>query len=1073
LSERWHTVDRLLDQALELRPRDRGAFLDRACAGDWELRREAESLLAASDQAGAFLDSPALPGLDTPDDEDASLTGQAFGPYSLSREIGRGGMGVVYLAARADDEFQKQVAVKLVQSGPRNKDLLLRFRRERQILANLEHPNIARLLDGGTTQQGQPYLVMEYVEGTPLTEYCDEHKLSIPDRLKLFRGVCEAVQYAHQNLVIHRDLKPSNILVTAEGSAKLLDFGVAKLLDGDSGFAAATTIGPLMTPEYASPEQIRGEPVTTASDVYSLGIVLYELLTGRYPYRFKDRSLPEMMRVICEQEPEPPSRAISRAETLGRPEGAVPAIISAETVSRARQGNPEQLRARLRGDLNYITLMALRKAPADRYRTVERFSEDIARHLAGRPVIARKPTPAYRARKFIGRHTTLVAAAAILFLILLGAAFSTIRQASIAQRQAREKRRLLYAAEMHLASQAWENANMQRLRELVEIQIPHDGEEDLRGFEWYYLWRLYHHNGEICSLQHEAQVWTTAFSPDGKVLATGDDAGQLTVWDAATHQHLAAVKAHEKCIWEVAFSPDGRKLATASGDWTVKLWDAATLLETATLRGHTSKVHAVAFSPDGKRVASGGEDAAARLWDVETGQQVMKIDTGVGVRSLAFSPDGKTLAVGAVLWDAATGEKLRGFYGESGAAAYAVKFSPDGRLWAFSVGYGAVTLRDVSSGQEIALFKGHTGLVRSLAFSPDSKILASGSQDRTVSIWDVAGKREINVLKGHEGEIWSVAFSHDGRTLATSSDDFTARLWDLAAASEITRLSTGTRGVVAFSPAGGKLATASWGSIVSVWDARDGRQLAALEAGAAQWSVAFTPDGKKIAIGDKMGTVRLWDIASQKEVLTIQAHSAAVASISFSPDGRTLATASHDHSAKLWDLATGQQVLALQGHTSLLTTVAFSPDGGTLATASYDNTVKLWEARTGRELATLRGHTQPVFSVALSPDGKLLATGSTDGTAKLWNAITGRALATLGGHAGHVNSVAFSPDGRRLATAGDEGLVRFWDLATDQEIIALPGHTDSIVSLAFSPDGSMLAIGSWEGTVQVWRADAR
>jgi WD40 repeat protein/predicted Ser/Thr protein kinase len=1071
MSERWQRIDRLLDQALELRPRERGAFLDRACADDWELRREAESLLAASDQAAKFLDSPVLPALETSDDEPASLTGQAFGPYCLSREIGRGGMGVVYLAARADDEFQKQVAVKLVQAGPRNKDLLLRFRRERQILANLEHPNIARLLDGGTTAQGQPFLVMEYVEGTPLTEYCDEHKLSIPERLKLFRNVCEAVQYAHQNLVIHRDLKPSNILVTAEGSVKLLDFGVAKLLDGDSGFAAATTIGQLMTPEYASPEQIRGESVTTASDVYSLGIVLYELLTGRYPYRFKDRSLPEMMRVICEEEPEPPSRAISRAETLARPEGAVPAVVSAETVSRARQGNPEQLRARLRGDLNYITLMALRKAPAERYRTVERLSEDIARHLAGRPVIARKPTPTYRARKFIGRHTTLVAAGAILFLVLLGAVFSTMRQASIAKRQVREKRRLLYAAEMHLASQAWENANMPRLRELVESQIPHDGEEDLRGFEWYYLWRLYHHNGEICSLQHQAQVWTTAFSPDGKVLATGDDAGQLTVWDAATHQHLAAVKAHEKCIWQVAFSPDGRKLATASGDWTVKLWDSATLLEIATLGGHTGKVHAVAFSPDGKRVASGGEDAAARFWDVETGRQVMKVDTATGLRSLAFSPDGKMLAVGAVLWDATTGKKLRGLYGKAGAGVDAVKFSPDGRLFAFPVG-NAVSMRDVSSGEEMAVFKGHTGPVRSLAFSADGKMLATGSQDRTVRIWDMAAKAAINVSKGHEGEIWSVSFSPDSRTLATSSDDFTARLWDLTAGSDVTHLNTNHRAMVAFSPDGQMLATARRGSIVSVWDARNGRQLAALEAGAAQWSVAFTPDGKKIAI-DEMGKVKLWDVATQKLVLTIQAHSAEVASLSFSPDGQTLATASHDHSAKLWDLATGQQVLALLGHSDLVTTVAFSPDGGTLATASYDNTVKLWEARTSREIATLRGHTQPVFSVAFSPDGKILATGSTDSTAKLWDAITGRALATLGGHAGHVNSVAFSPDGRRLATAGDEGFIRLWDVATNQEVIALPGHTDSIVSLSFSPDGSMLAIGSWEGTVQVWRADAR
>jgi len=371
--ERWQKIDHILDDMLELEACERARFLDQACAEDVELRSEVESLLAASEQSGNFIELPFLPATDLSDKDSISLAGQSLGPYRLLREIGHGGMGVVYLAVRADDEFKKQVAIKLVQPGPHNKNLLRRFRRERQILANLDHPNIARLLDGGTTEQGMPYLVMEYVTGAPITEYCDERKLSITDRLKLYRDVCAAVRHAHQSLVIHRDLKPGNILVTAEGYVKLLDFGIAKLLDIDSvSVALDTTNGaPVMTPEYASPEQIRGEPVTTASDVYSLGIVLYELLTGHYPYRFKDRSLPEIIRVICEQEPEPPSRAISRVETKPEYNGKTQITVSPETVSRTREGRPEKLRARLRGDLSAIVLRALRKDPQYRYSTVE------------------------------------------------------------------------------------------------------------------------------------------------------------------------------------------------------------------------------------------------------------------------------------------------------------------------------------------------------------------------------------------------------------------------------------------------------------------------------------------------------------------------------------------------------------------------------------------------------------------------------------------------------------------------------------------------------------------------------
>jgi serine/threonine protein kinase len=644
--ERWQKIDQILDDVLELEACDRAGFLDKACPDDNELRSEVESLLAASERSGNFIELPFLSAADTSDGDSISLAGQSLGPYRLLREIGHGGMGVVYLAVRADDEFKKQVAIKLVQPGPHNKDLLRRFRRERQILANLDHPNIARLFDGGTTERGVPYLVMEYITGTPITEYCDERKLSITDRLKLYRDVCAAVQHAHQSLVIHRDLKPSNILVTAEGDVKLLDFGIAKLLDTDStSLSLDTTTGvPVMTPEYASPEQIRGEPVTTASDVYSLGIVLYELLTGHYPYRFKDRSLSEIIRVICEQEPELPSRAISRVETKPEQNGRPQTSLSPETVSRTREGKPEKLRARLRGDLSDIVLMALRKAPQHRYSTVEQLSEDIRRHLEGRVVLARKATLAYRASKFIRRYKTGAAVAMILLLTLLGGIFATLRQASIARQETRDKRRMLYAAEMRLAAQAWDTTNIVRLRELIEKQVPRDGEEDLRGFEWRYLWRLYNHNGQLFKLQHDIEVWAVAYSPDGHTLATVDDAGWLTLWNASTGQQVTRLRAHEEYIWDVKFSPDGKSLATGGAYGIVKLWDVVTWLEKATFTGHAGHVNSVVFSPDGKRLATGSDEGFVRLWDVATQQEVIALAEHTDlVTAVAFSPDGDTL----------------------------------------------------------------------------------------------------------------------------------------------------------------------------------------------------------------------------------------------------------------------------------------------------------------------------------------------------------------------------------------------------------------------------------------------
>jgi len=409
---RWQQVKTIFQDACDREPADRGPWLDQLCAGDVELRAAVDDLLAAHDSAGSFLDGTGRPDFASLD-ANVSASSTRIGPYRIVREIGRGGMGAVYLAERDEPGFRKTVAIKVVRHD--SQLLRRRFSTETQILAALEHPGIARLYDGGTTDEGLPYFVMEYVAGANIIEYCDHHSLSIADRLRLFRRVCDAVQYAHQSFIVHRDLKPSNILVTADGEPKLLDFGIAKLLvqDLQGGPPEETLeITRLLTPQYASPEHVHGQPVTTASDVYSLGVILYELVSGCRPYRITSDRPADVERIVCDTDPPAPS-------------------VTA----------PYAWRRLLRGDVDNIVLKALRKEPRDRYGTAAALAEDLRRHLEGFPVRAQPDSRAYRATKFVGRHRGSVIAVGLIVLSLAGGLALALYEARLARAaQARSER---------------------------------------------------------------------------------------------------------------------------------------------------------------------------------------------------------------------------------------------------------------------------------------------------------------------------------------------------------------------------------------------------------------------------------------------------------------------------------------------------------------------------------------------------------------------------------------------------------------------------------------------------------